>query len=80
MTGSPTTKTTTQLSSCSGICSPPTDPDAEPICYPNWTRLVCAGNGLFSSEEDIYNSNPAIASWLQASGQLATEEIQRLNA
>ena len=33
----------------------PTDPKGEPFWFPNWTRLVYAGDGLFSSEEDIYN-------------------------
>ena len=27
----------------------------KPYAFPNWTRLVYAGNGQFSSEEDIYN-------------------------
>ena len=35
----------------------PTDPSGEPFWFPNWTRLVYAGDGLFSSEEDIYNPN-----------------------
>ncbi len=33
----------------------PTDLNGEPFWFPNWTRLVYAGDGLFSSEEDIYN-------------------------
>ena len=35
----------------------------------NWTRLVYAGDGLFSSEEDVYNPMdfaPVIQSWLEA--------------
>lgn len=35
----------------------------------NWTRLVYAGDGLFSSEEDVYNPGlftPVVKSWLEA--------------
>jgi SnoaL-like domain len=35
----------------------------------NWTRLVYAGDGLFSSEEDVYNPSrfaPAVEGWLAA--------------
>ncbi|WP_418001880.1 nuclear transport factor 2 family protein [Mycobacterium sp. PDNC021] len=36
---------------------------------PNWTRLVYAGDGLFSREEDVYNPArfvPAVSGWLAA--------------
>jgi hypothetical protein len=35
----------------------------------NWTRLLYAGNGLFSSEEDVYNPTdfaPMVEGWLAA--------------
>ena len=35
----------------------------------NWTRLVYAGDGLFESEEDVYNPQdfaPAVQQWLEA--------------
>ncbi|MET0902895.1 MAG: nuclear transport factor 2 family protein [Acidimicrobiales bacterium] len=35
----------------------------------NWTRLVYAGDGLFASEEDVYNPEdfaPAVQEWLAA--------------
>ncbi|MBX3287635.1 MAG: nuclear transport factor 2 family protein [Acidimicrobiales bacterium] len=35
----------------------------------NWTRLVYAGDGLFASEEDVYNPahfGPVVAGWLEA--------------
>jgi hypothetical protein len=35
----------------------------------NWTRLVYAGDGLFSSEEDVYNPaefGPMVQGWLEA--------------
>ena len=55
----------------------PTDPTID-FCFPNWTRLVYAGNGQFSLEEDIYNPKKdapeAIRAWLAAGGQFATKE------
>jgi hypothetical protein len=40
---------------------------------------VYAGDGLFSSEEDIYNPNRdapgVVGAWLQAGGQLESTEI-----
>ena len=42
--------------------------------FPNWSRLVYAGEGLFASEEDIYNPRRdaprVVGEWLQAGGQL----------
>jgi len=62
----------------------PTDPNGEPFWFPNWTRLVYAGDGLFSSEEDIYNPNRdapgVVAAWMQAGGQLASTEILQPNS
>jgi hypothetical protein len=43
--------------------------DGELYEAPNWTRLVYAGDGLFSSEEDVYNPAdfaPVVERWLQA--------------
>jgi hypothetical protein len=57
----------------------PTDSTGEPFWFPNWTRLVYAGDGLFSSEEDIYNPNRdaprVVGAWIQAGGKLATDAI-----
>lgn len=57
----------------------PTDSNGEPFWFPNWTRLVYAGDGLFSSEEDIYNPNRdaprVVAEWMRAGGKLATDAI-----
>ena len=57
----------------------PTDPAGEPFWFPNWTRLVYAGDNLWSSEEDIYNPRRdaarAVGGWLKAGGELRTDEI-----
>jgi hypothetical protein len=47
--------------------------------FPNWTRLVYAGDNLFSSEEDVYNPRrdapTAVRQWLAAGGRLATTDF-----
>ena len=57
----------------------PTDPEGEPFWFPNWTRLVYAGDNLWSSEEDIYNPRRdaarVVGAWLAAGGRLETDEI-----
>ena len=57
----------------------PTDPDGEPFWFPNWTRLVYAGDNQWSQEEDIYNPRRVAArvvgAWLAAGGELANDQI-----
>jgi hypothetical protein len=42
--------------------------------FPNWTRLVYAGDGLFASEEDVYNpardAPRVVGEWMKAGGRL----------
>ncbi|WP_109505572.1 nuclear transport factor 2 family protein [Nocardioides speluncae] len=56
----------------------PTEPGAE-FWFPNWTRLVYAGDGLFSSEEDVYNphrdAGRVIGEWMSAGGQMLTKPM-----
>jgi hypothetical protein len=56
----------------------PTDAGVE-FSFPNWTRLVYGGGGLFSSEEDVYNPSRdaprAIGEWIEAGGKLLAEPI-----
>jgi hypothetical protein len=43
--------------------------DGKPYQSPNWTRLVYAGDGLFSVEEDVYNPanfGTVVTDWLKA--------------
>ena len=51
----------------------PSEPGVE-FGFPNISRLVYAGNNLFSSEEDVYNPRRdapgVIAKWLEAGGQM----------
>jgi len=62
---------------CQNRLEHPTDPDGAPFQFASWTRLVYAGDGTFSSEEDVYNpardANKVIGAWLEAGGKLAIE-------
>ncbi len=54
----------------------PTEPGRE-FGFPNVTRLVYAGDNLFSSEEDVYNPNRdaprTVGAWLKAGGVMLGE-------
>jgi ketosteroid isomerase-like protein len=60
---------------CQNRLEHPTDPKGPPFEFPTWTRLVYAGGGKWSCEEDIYNphrdGNRVIGAWLKAGGKLA---------
>jgi hypothetical protein len=54
----------------------PTEPGIS-FGFPNVTRLVYGGNGLFASEEDVYNPRrdaaEVVGAWLEAGGQMVRE-------
>jgi hypothetical protein len=59
----------------------PSDSDHPGFGFPTWTRLVYAGDGLWASEEDVYNpardAGRSIKEWRAAGGKFAsTEQIQ----
>jgi hypothetical protein len=51
------------------------DHDGVAYGFPNWTRLVYGGGGLFASEEDVYNpardAPRVVGDWMKAGGRLA---------
>jgi len=63
---------------CQNAMPHPTDSSGEPFAFPTWTRLVYGGDGLWKSEEDVYNPSkdaaPTIKAWVEAGGSFATEE------
>jgi hypothetical protein len=63
---------------CQNRLPHPSDPNGEPFQFPNWTRLVYGGGGLWKSEEDVYNpakdAHPVIRDWVKAGGSFATAE------
>jgi hypothetical protein len=67
---------------CQNQFPEPMQPDGTPFQFPNWTRLVYAGGGLWQSEEDIYNpardSARVFKAWLAAGGKTRTGEQIRM--
>lgn len=55
----------------------PTEPGGKEFAFSNVTRLVYAGDSLFSSEEDVYNPSRdaprVIGEWLKAGGVLLAD-------
>jgi ketosteroid isomerase-like protein len=62
---------------CQNRLEHPTDPKGEPFQFPTWTRLVYAGNGKWSCEEDVYNpgrdAGRVVGAWVKAGGKLASD-------
>jgi hypothetical protein len=67
---------------CQNRLPHPTDPEGEPFQFPTWTRLVYGGEGLWASEEDIYNpardANRTISAWIKAGGELESPELVKM--
>jgi len=64
---------------CQNRLEHPTDPQGAPFQFPSWTRLIYAGHGRFSCEEDVYNplrdANRVVAAWLKAGGRFVREPL-----
>jgi hypothetical protein len=60
------------------ILDHPTEPGVE-FAFPNVTRLVYGRDGLFASEEDVYNpardAPSAVGAWIKAGGVLRAKPI-----
>ena len=63
---------------CQNTFPEPLQSDGTPFAFPNWTRIVYSGNGLWSSEEDIYNPKRdapgTFKGWVKAGGKLEAPE------
>lgn len=59
----------------------PTESGVE-FSFPNTTRLIYAGDNLFSSEEDIYNpardAPRVVGEWIGAGGQMVTAPVEEM--
>jgi len=55
------------------ILDHPTEPGVE-FSFPNWSRVVYAGDGVFSMQEDVYNpvrdAPRVVGDWVRAGGTL----------
>ncbi len=69
---------------CQNRLDHPTDPDGEPFQFPNWSRLVYGGGGLWESEEDIYNpardAPRVIKAWIEAGGKFVSPELVKMES
>ena len=67
---------------CQNQFPAPFQADGTPYQFPNWTRLVYGGGGLWQSEEDIYNpardSARAFKAWVSAGGRTRSGEQIRM--
>ncbi|MCP4004849.1 MAG: nuclear transport factor 2 family protein [bacterium] len=67
---------------CQNRLEHPGDPDGEPFQFPSWTRLVYGGNGLWKSEEDVYNpardAGRTISAWRKAGGEFESRELVQM--
>ena len=67
---------------CQNRLEHPTDPAGEPFQFPTWTRLVYAGNGLWASEEDMYNPTRdaprVLKAWIEAGGTFDSPELVKM--
>jgi hypothetical protein len=63
---------------CQNAFPPPFDADGVPFSFPTWTRLVYGRDGLWASEEDVYNpardAPRVFKAWTQAGGKPLTRE------
>lgn len=63
---------------CQNTFPAPFQRDGTPYSFPNWTRLVYGGGGLWASEEDIYNpardASRVFKAWVKAGGKLKSPE------
>jgi hypothetical protein len=63
---------------CQNAFPAPFKPDGTPYQFPTWTRLVYGGDGLWASEEDVYNpardAPTVIKDWIAAGGRFESGE------
>ena len=63
---------------CQNAFPEPFRDDGTPFQFPTWTRLVYGGDGLWASEEDMYNpardAPVVIKDWIRAGGQFQASE------
>ena len=62
----------------------PSDPDHPGFGFPTWSRLVYAGDGLWASEEDMYNpardAGRVIKEWRAAGGEFVSRELAHMES
>ena len=68
---------------CQNQFPEPYDENGRPFQFPNWTRLVYGGGGLWKSEEDVYNpardAPRVIRAWTAAGGDFQSPERVKMS-
>lgn len=69
---------------CQNQLPPPCDSEGRPFGFPTWSRIVYAGGGLWSSEEDIYNpardAGRVMRAWRAAGGTFESPEVVKMES
>jgi hypothetical protein len=67
---------------CQNQFPQPFDENGTPFQFPNWSRLVYGGSGLWKSEEDIYNpardAPRVFTAWRKAGGTFESPELVKM--
>jgi SnoaL-like domain len=67
---------------CQNEFPPPLGPGGKPFAFPTWTRLVYGGDGLWASEEDVYNpardAPRVFKAWIEAGGRPESHELVKM--
>lgn len=67
---------------CQNQFPEPRQEDGTPFQFPTWTRIVYGGDGLWASEEDIYNpardAGRVFKAWLAAGGRIRAPESVKM--
>jgi len=67
---------------CQNEFPPPLGPGGKPYAFPTWTRLVYGGDGLWASEEDVYNpardAPRVFKAWIEAGGRPESQELVKM--
>jgi hypothetical protein len=67
---------------CQNEFPPPFDADGTPFRFPTWTRLVYGRDGLWQSEEDVYNpardAPRVFKAWTLAGGKPESRELVKM--
>jgi hypothetical protein len=67
---------------CQNEFPPPFDAGGTPFRFPTWTRLVYGRDGLWQSEEDVYNpardAPRVFKAWVEAGGKPESRELVKM--
>jgi hypothetical protein len=69
---------------CQNQFPEPYDENGRPFQFPNWTRIVYGGGGLWKEEEDVYNpardAPKVVKAWIAAGGRFESPELVKMES